>query len=159
MKTLKVKDVMTKNVIMIKCTDTILNCAKLMKSHNIGFIPVVNKHFEPIGVITDRDIIINAICNNKDINSSVISIMNTNIIYCDKNDELSIAVTKMADNQIRRIIVLEKNTIKGVLSLSDLTKHKQSIIYVPELFKEISYDIQSSNLTTLFQDIGEIHKV
>lgn len=151
MKNLKVKDIMTKKVIKAHETDSIVFCSQLMRKNNIGFLPILNKCDEVIGVITDRDIVLNIISKEKDIYTCVKNALNENIIFCSPNDDISFAITKMADNQIKRLIIKEKNTIKGVLSVSDLLKHKNLSIYILDLLKEI-YNIQSD--VVLFKDIS-----
>ena len=73
--------------------------------------------------------------------------MTTNIITVQKNDDISIAISKMADNQIRRILVLnKKNELVGILSLADIANHKKSREYLPALI----YEILLPEITDLF---------
>ena len=60
--TMKAKDIMTKNIIVSDTNTDIFTLAKIMKTYNIGFIPI-EKDKKIIGVITDRDIVVdNALC-------------------------------------------------------------------------------------------------
>lgn len=147
---------MTKNIIKAHENDSIVFCSQLMQKNNIGFLPILNKYDEVIGVITDRDIVLNIISKEKDIYTCVKNALNKNIIFCSPNDDISYAITKMADNQVKRLIIKEKNTIKGVLSVSDLLKHKNLSLYIPDLLKEI-YNIESD--VVLFKDISSEHTI
>ena len=150
---MRVKDLMTTNIIKVYENETIINCAKLMANNNIGFLPILNKANDVIGVITDRDIVTRAVASNINIYSSINTIMTKNIIATSKNDDISYAISKMADNQVKRIIVLDKKKIVGIISLGDLSKTKETFIYLPDLLKEISCDnIYQS--TSLFKDIS-----
>ncbi len=137
MENIKVKEIMNKNIITVDIDTTIVQAAKLMNEHNIGFLPVLNKG-NIVGVLTDRDIITKIISGERDIYASVFLAMNTNIISVNKNDDISIAITKMADHQIRRIVVLNNNhELKGIITLADIANNKEIKSYLPELIYEI----------------------
>lgn len=145
-KNIKVKDIMNKNIITVDIDTTIASAAKIMSENNIGFIPILNKG-DLVGVITDRDIINRIISKEKDIYASVFIAMTTDIVTIQKNDDISLAISKMADNQIRRIIVLnKKNELVGILALSDIANHKETKEYLPELI----YEILLPEITDLF---------
>lgn len=145
-KNIKIKDIMNKNVICVDINTSIHETAKIMTKNNIGFIPILNKD-KLVGVVTDRDIINRIISKEKNINDSISIAMSTNIISAEKCEDISIAITKMADNQIRRIVILnKKKELVGILSLSDIANHKDSKDYLPELI----YEILLPNITDLF---------
>jgi len=133
---IKVKDIMNQNIITITEQTSIVEAAKLMTKHNIGFLPILNND-KLVGVITDRDIIKNVINKEKDIYAAVKIAMTTNTITVNKNDDISIAITKMANNQIRRIIVIDKNRIVGIISISDISNNIHTNIYLKDLMTEI----------------------
>ena len=140
---IKVKDIMNQNIITITEQTSIVEAAKLMAKHNIGFLPILNND-KLVGVITDRDIIKNVINKEKDIYAAVKIAMTTNTITVNKNDDISIAITKMANNQIRRIIVIDKNRIVGIISISDISNNINTNIYLADLMAEILLE-NSSN--------------
>lgn len=147
---MKVKDIMNKTIINVSENATIYDAAKLMSLNNIGFLPVTNIKDEIIGVITDRDIITRALSQNLNSNTLIKNIMTKKVVSISKNDDISFAISKMADNQIRRIVVLEKKNIIGIITIKDLTKSKETLIYLPDLFKEILYNYDKS--LTLFKE-------
>jgi CBS domain-containing protein len=51
-----VRDVMTANVITIQSNDTIAHAARLMITHKIGGLPVVNESDELVGIVTESDL-------------------------------------------------------------------------------------------------------
>lgn len=54
---MKIKDIMTKEVITVKEADTIETCAKLLTTHNLSGLPVVDKQGKVTGIITEGDLI------------------------------------------------------------------------------------------------------
>lgn len=115
---MKAKDIMCKNVIIGSVNNDIKEISKLMKDNNIGFMPISDET-SIIGVITDRDIVINIIANN-DIDSSLKAYLNTNIITCDEDDDIANVLDKMKTNKIKRILVKSDKKLVGIISLSDI---------------------------------------
>ena len=112
---MKIKDLMSKNIISCNLNSTIYDVAKLMKENNIGFIPIIDN--ELIGVITDRDIVIKCIYNN-DIN--IKSYINDNVICIEEDNDIKNTLNLMSRYKIKRLIVTKEKEIVGILSLSDI---------------------------------------
>ena len=118
---MKIKDIMSKNIISCKLDSTIYDVAKLMKKYNIGFIPIIDNGLK--GIITDRDIVIKCIYN-KDIN--IKSYINNNVISIDEDKDINNALKIMSKYKIKRLIVTKEKEIVGILSLSDILNYNNS---------------------------------
>ena len=106
-----------------------------MKKYDIGFIPIVDKN-KLVGVITDRDIVINAISNNCSFNDLIDKYVVKNIISIEQNKSIDDALNLMALKKIKRLIVTDNNKISGILTLSDiLGKYDNEILL--DTFKQI----------------------
>ena len=116
---MKVKDIMSKNLIICSSDINVINISNIMKKYNIGFIPI-EKNKKIIGVITDRDIVINIISNKVNNNSSIESYVNNNIIHIEENSSIDKCLNIMKKNKVKRLIVVNKEKIVGVISLSDI---------------------------------------
>lgn len=115
----RIKEVVNKNMIVGNVNNSITEVANIMKVHNIGFLPI-SKDEKIIGVITDRDIVINCISNNVDNNEKIENYINRNIIYIDWNREIKDALDIMAREKIKRILISDNMKLIGILSLSDI---------------------------------------
>lgn len=137
---MKCKDIMTKNIITCYKDTTISEVAKIMRDKNIGFIPVVYEDTDFIaGLITDRDIVTRVIAYDKPVNDKVSNYMTVEYISVNENDDISIGISKMADYQIKRIIVTNiYNQITGIISLKDISLNKDTNTYLNDLLNEIS---------------------
>lgn len=125
---MRIKEVVNKNIIVGDVNDSIAEIATIMKKNNIGFLPIKNEK-KIIGVITDRDIVINCISNNCNNNSSVEGYINKNIIHIDWNREITDALNIMAKEKVKRILVSNNMKLVGILSLSDIiTKEEQKTV-------------------------------
>ncbi len=125
---MKVKDCMCGEVCCVKPETKINEIAKIMEKNHIGCVPVCNNQNDLVGVITDRDITLRCIACDKDVkNTTASDIMTCNVCTCDENDNIEQAEQKMAENQIRRIPVVDNNKVIGILTLGDLAHYDQEI--------------------------------
>lgn len=133
---MKVKDCMCDKVDTIKQDETVDNCAKLMCEKHIGCLPVCDCDDKLVGILTDRDILLrNVACDKDACNTKVSEIMTTNVHCCDANTDIKEAEKLMANEQIRRIPVLENNKLVGILTLGDLAANDD--IYEEDLCETI----------------------
>ena len=119
---MKIKEIMTRTVEVIHPSDTLQNAAEKMRNHNVGFLPVYNGG-ELIGVVTDRDIVVRAMAKGADPRTMLSWEMITSpAIYCFEDQSVDDAIDLMHDNQIRRLVILNRTTkqLAGVISLGDL---------------------------------------
>lgn len=133
---MKVKDIMSKNLIICSSDINVINISNIMKKYNIGFIPI-EKNKKIIGVITDRDIVINIISNKVNNNSSIESYVNSNIIHIEENSSIDECLNIMKENKVKRLIVINKEKIVGVISLSDILNCYDDLDKVTEVAKVI----------------------
>ena len=120
---MKVKEVMTRNVELVQPNDSLMLAAQKMRDRDIGFLPV-SEVGELIGVVTDRDIAVRAIAGG--MNPDAIlgrEIVTSPVVYCFEDQNVEDAARLMSQNQIRRLVILDRNNNQpvGVISLGDLS--------------------------------------
>lgn len=117
---MKVKDVMTKNVAYVNPNATISETAQLMQQHNVGSIPVCDQS-GVVGIVTDRDIVVRTVAHGKNPQQThVTDIMTTGIKTVTPDMEMNDVAQQMANSQIRRVPVIENNTLVGIVALGDV---------------------------------------
>jgi CBS domain-containing protein len=118
----KVKDIMTKNPEFVKPESNARQAAKQMASLDVGFLPVGEKD-NPLGVITDRDIVLRCVAEGKNPEEvSVRDIMTREIKQISEDSSIEEAGNIMRENKIRRTLVVDKDKrTVGVISLGDLS--------------------------------------
>lgn len=114
-------EIMSKKIIFGDINDSIKDISGLMKTNNIGFIPIKEKD-KYIGVITDRDICL-SIPTISNINDSVKSYITSNLFYIDTDSTIDDALNMMSKKKVKRLLVKEKDNIVGILSLSDILNY------------------------------------
>ena len=144
---MKVRDIMTKDIVIADKEDSILNVAKLMRHHNIGCIPVTENGQKVLGVITDRDIVMNMAKFNSDPNTTAAKEIASDIVYRVKPDaEVFQALELMKKQRIRRLPVMEEDCIVGMLSLGDVAVYAAQKVEVGEALIEISKPARVENI-------------
>jgi CBS domain-containing protein len=122
---MKLSEIMTHDVVVIQPDDSLQSAAKKMRDRNIGFLPVLDGE-ELLGVLSDRDITIRALADGMDVAVMLgRDLMTTPAIYCFEDQDVSEAAKIMAENQIRRLVVLSRDDkhVVGVISLGDLARN------------------------------------
>jgi CBS domain-containing protein len=119
---MQVKDVMTSGVECVSPDTTLREAAKKMKELDVGPLPICGDDDRLAGMITDRDITLRAVAAGLDPSTAQVrDIMTPNIIYCYEDQEISDAAHMMEQNQIRRLMVLNRDKrLVGILSLGDI---------------------------------------
>lgn len=116
---MKIRELMNKNIVVADKDEKVYEVARKMQKYNIGFLPVIDNS-RIIGVITDRDIVINCISNNNDKNETIENYINKNIISINLDSEAIEALNLMTDNKIKRLIVTDDKKVVGIISLADI---------------------------------------
>ena len=119
---MKVKELMTRDVEFIHPNDSLQTAAQKMRDRDVGFLPVYEGD-ELVGVVTDRDIVIRGIVGGMNPEAIVGREMVTSpVIHCFDDQDAEEAARLMRQNQVRRLIVLDRNNnqLVGVISLGDL---------------------------------------
>jgi CBS domain-containing protein len=115
-----VKDVMTKSVRTISPDATMEEAARSMKRFRIGSLVVVEGD-TPVGIITERDLAYKIVAEGK-MNAKVKEVMSRDLKTVDKEKTLIEAVKIMAAHVIRRLPVVDKGKLVGIVTLNDIMK-------------------------------------
>ena len=139
---MKCKEMMTQKVVCCLPDDKVAKVAKKMKKADIGSVPIVEdmEKKKLIGIITDRDLALKVIGKGRKPQSTKIKkVMTKNVVTCLANDDLQKALDLMAENQLRRIPVVDKNNrVVGVISQADIAIRLNQAEKTAEVIKDIS---------------------
>ncbi|MEV6651893.1 CBS domain-containing protein [Streptomyces sp. NPDC051219] len=115
-----VRDVMTTGVATLPPHASLVEAAQLMRDRHIGDV-LVTQGDQVLGVLTDRDIAVRGVAEGHDPHTvPVRSVCTAEVVTVGPDDEVSDAVRKMRLHAVRRLPVVEKGHVKGVVSLGDL---------------------------------------
>ncbi len=138
-----VKDVMSSPVITVTENETVDKVAKFMEMQELGCIIVTDKDGRPLGVITERDLVTRVLAKNKlPSKLKAKGVMTSPLITISPDVTLSNAARQMSRLNVRRLGVVYKGDLVGILSSKDI------LAVTPELLETIQEKarIESGNL-------------
>jgi len=127
-----VKDIMTSPVVTIGENETIYKAAQLMDKHDVGCIIVTGKEGKPVGILTERDLVTRVLAKNT-LPSRIKAgkVMTSPLITINPDETLSEAARRMSKLNIRRLGVIYKGNLEGIISSKDI------LAVTPELLEII----------------------
>ena len=138
----KCDEVMTKKTICCLPDDLVSKAAQLMRSENIGSIPVVEdeQNKKLVGIVTDRDLALKIVAEGRDANSTQVeAVMTRKVVTCRAEDDLQKALNAMAEHQLRRIPVVENDyRVVGIIAQADVATRADQPGKTAEMLKDIS---------------------
>ena len=135
------RDLMTPNPHCATTDTPLQDVARMMVECDCGEIPVVERQEgkTPVGVVTDRDIVVRAVAQGKNpltINAG--GVMTSPAVTAKQDDDADTVKRLMEQHQIRRVPVVDRNgQICGIVSLADLAR-RDSRKDVGEVVREVS---------------------
>lgn len=118
---MQVQDIMTRTVELITPDTAIREAARLMREDRIGALPV-RENDRLVGMVTDRDIVVRAVADDRSNSGAVRDIMSEHAFWCYDDASLDEAALSMAEHQVHRLPVLNHDKrLVGIVALADLS--------------------------------------
>jgi CBS domain-containing protein len=137
---MKARDVMTKCPTCATPDARLEAIARMMIQCDCGAIPIVSEESGlPLGMVTDRDIVVRTIADGLDpLVLTARDCMTTPAVSVSEEEDLGDVVDLLERRQIRRAIVVDQNgALSGIISLADIAPHA-SKRKGGELLREVS---------------------
>jgi CBS domain-containing protein len=111
------------NIICIEPTADLAAAAKLLSSHRIGALAVLDAHGRLVGILSERDIVRTmADVGSAALQLPVAQVMTRNVSTCDVNDSISSVMERMTQGKFRHMPVLDNDRPAGMVSIGDVLK-------------------------------------
>jgi len=115
------KDIMKRNVFTVSPSTPVTEAARIMREENIGSLVVVGADKKLLGIITDRDIVVSVVANDKTpLEVLVGDVMTPRLITVQENESVFEILRVLGMNSIRRVPVLRGERLVGIVSVDDL---------------------------------------
>jgi len=117
-----IRDAMTADPTTIDPTTSATEAARIMKSQDVGSLPIVEND-RLVGVVTDRDLAIRLLAEGKSGDTAVGEIASKDVVTVDPQQTLEEATRLMAEHQLRRLPVCEEDgKLVGILAQADVAQ-------------------------------------
>ena len=118
-----------RQVAVVRREESVIEAARCMREHHVGNVVVVeerNGEFFPIGILTDRDIVVSIVARDPEHLSMLLvgDVMSGDPITARESESVADVFKRMRSRSIRRVpIVNERGALQGILSVDDLIEH------------------------------------
>jgi CBS domain-containing protein len=121
---MQVFEIMDEFPVCVFGSDPVTKAAEIMREHDCGIVPVIERGSGGIvvGVVTDRDICLRVVGRAKDCRTTtVVEAMTANPVCCGPRDDVRYVLLLMREHQLRRILVIDsERLIAGIVCISNL---------------------------------------
>ena len=122
---MNVGDICNRIVIYVKAPESVQRAAELMRKYHVGDLVVTEEEDGepmPIGIITDRDIVVEVIAKGSDPAAVIVDdVMSDDLLTVSDDSDISETLDAMLDRQVRRVpVVDDKGVLIGILAIDDL---------------------------------------
>jgi CBS domain-containing protein len=127
---LKVEDVMVKEVITIDEESTVREAAEVMNKFEIGCLISVRKG-KAMGIITERDLLKRVVAEGKDAVKTIVKdVMTSPLVVAEPSMDLGEAVKLMFQMKIKKLPVVDDKRLVGLVSLTDIARFQPQVIAI-----------------------------
>lgn len=134
-------DVMTHEPTCCAAGDPVMDAVEVMRNEDVGVVPIVDEPASKklVGIITDRDVVLNVVAAGKDPKSTTLEeVMTRNPVSVRPDDAIQNVLDYMGQHQIRRIPVVDgKSRVVGIISQADIANRMD----IPEKFEKVVENI------------------
>lgn len=116
------RDLMTSPAECLAPTATLAEAARQLSQHDVGSMPVTDGDLL-VGVVTDRDIVVKGIAVGLDpASATVAEIATPDVVTVGVDHDAEDVARILAENQIRRIPVVEEGRVVGIIAQADIAR-------------------------------------
>lgn len=133
------RELMTAPAQCLAPDETLVAAARMFSKYDVGSMPVVDGD-RLVGVLTDRDIVINGVAKGLDVaTATVAEAASDSVVTVDVEDSAERVTQVLGEHQIRRVPVVENGKVVGVISQADVALDLDNAT-AGEVVEEISKD-------------------
>ena len=134
------RDIMSKKIITIETSSSVVEIAKIMNKNNISCI-VLTENEKPCGIITERDYLSKIIAQNKEASDlSPTQIMSSPFTTVSAVSLVDDVAQTMLENEIRHVVVMDKDHPIGIITITDFLKHINTIVTDSDEYRKDLYE-------------------
>ncbi len=127
----------------------IVEVARLLRQHHVGSVIVVDGQGRPVGIVTDRDIVIEVIAEEVPIDSVCVrDIMAPQLLTVREDTGIEEVLDRLREAGVRRAPVVDgEGLLSGIVSLDDILRHLSEEIYTLSRVIDREQDLEAARRT------------
>jgi CBS domain-containing protein len=131
---MKIGEYCNRDVIIINGDESVKMAAELMRTYHVGDVILVEEQEGqkvPIGIVTDRDLVMEVMALGLDANALVVQdIVTRTVLIVHEEDSLFDCLELMKNKGVRRLpVVSADNSLVGIISMDDITALLTGMLY------------------------------
>lgn len=109
------------NVDTIRCDESVVMAADRMRQRTVGALVVTNELRQPIGILTDRDLVVRVLADRREETATISDVMTPDVVVVSEETSVGAALLRMRKGTFRRLPVVDGHgTLIGIVSLDDI---------------------------------------
>ena len=117
---MQLSEIMTPGVVTSPPDAGAVTVARLMRDHRVGSVVIVDQGSSPVAMITDRDLALRVFAEGVDPDTPVGDHASRPLVYGEPQMELDEAAALMVQHRVRRLPVVERDRLVGIVTLDDI---------------------------------------
>lgn len=118
---IKAKAIMKTNVLSVTKDADIYAAIRTMVTNNVTGLPVIDANHLLVGIVTEKDVL-RLLYNIEDKPGRVEDYMTTHVVSFDQEDDLTVIAENLTANHFRRVPILDKGELVGIVSRKDIIR-------------------------------------
>lgn len=115
------REVMTTGARCASVDDTVMQAARMMRDLGVGALPICGDDDKLVGMITDRDIVLNCVAEGMDASEATVrDYAGDEVVTIGADDDIEEALDTMARHGVRRLPVIDGHDLVGMISQADI---------------------------------------
>jgi signal-transduction protein with cAMP-binding, CBS, and nucleotidyltransferase domain len=116
---MKVRDFTWRKPVTIEVDETVSVAAQRFADAGVGALIVID-HNRPVGIVTDRDLVVRGVAQRVDPESRIDALMSMGVTALDAEEDAAELYAVFAREAIRRVPIVDHDTVVGIVSLDDV---------------------------------------
>jgi len=134
---MQLRQIMTSGVVTAGLDADVLEVAQLMRDHNVGSIVLCDPEGEPAAMITDRDLAIRALSEDRPGSEPAAEHASRPLVTGEPDMDLEEAAALMVQHRIRRLPVVDGDELAGIVTLDDIAVRTGNLEVAQRMTQEV----------------------
>jgi CBS domain-containing protein len=134
----QIHEIMTQSVVTASPDSAVQEVAALMRDRNVGSVVLVDDAGRPVGMVTDRDLTIDALADAAGPETPANRCATTPVVTGESDMDLDEAAGLMVSHRIRRLPVMDHDTLVGIVTLDDIAVRTGNLEVAQQMTSEVA---------------------